>query len=99
MHPGGRQLIAALAQHHGQAALLMDGTCQDDAARALAQAQGLIPVAAPNLQRKQPWQYDKKLYERRNCIARLRRVFARCDKLDVMFTGFITAVLFAEVFR
>jgi len=64
--PEGRRLIGALGPHHGEVALLMDGACQDDAARALAQAQGLIPLALPNPRRKQPWQYDKALYKRRN---------------------------------
>jgi len=105
---GGGQATRRCTGSTSRTSRLADGwgTCQDDAARALAQAQGLIPVAAPSPQRKQPWQYDKKLYERRNCIERLfrrlkawRRVFARCDKLDVIFAGFITAVLFAEVFR
>jgi len=84
----------------------MDSAYQDDATRALAQAQGLIPVVPPNPQRKQHWQYDKKLYKRRNCIERLfrrlkawRRVFTRYDKLDVMFAGFVTVVLIAEALR
>jgi len=84
----------------------MDSAYQDDATRALAQAQGLIAVVPPNPQRKQPWQFDKILYKRRNCVERLfrrlkawRRVFTRYDKLDVMFTGFVTAVMIAEILR
>jgi len=54
-------IIDALGQHHGLVALLMDSAYQDDATRALAQAQGLIPVVPPNPQCKQPWQYDKRM--------------------------------------
>jgi len=84
----------------------MDSAYQDDATRDLAQAQGLIPVVPPNPQRKKPWQYDKELYKRRNGIERLfrrlkawRRVFTRYDKLDVMFAGFVTVAMIAEVLR
>jgi len=84
----------------------MDSAYQDDATRALAQAQGLIPVVPPNPQRKHPWEYDKTLYKRRNCIERLfrrlkawRRVFTRYDKLDVVFAGFVTIALIAEALR
>jgi len=67
---------------------------------------GIIPVVPPNPQCKQPWQYDKKLYKRRNCIERLfrrfkawRRVFTRYDKLDVVFAGFVTLATITEALR
>jgi len=84
----------------------MGGACQDDATCTSAQAQGLISVVPPNPQRKQPWQYDRKLDKRRNCVERLfrrlkawRRVFTHHDKLDVMFAGFVAVVLIAEILR
>jgi len=104
--PEGRRLIEALGQHHGRVALLMDSAYQDNATRELTQKQGLIPVVPPNPRRKQPWEYDKNLYKRRNCIERLfrrlkawRRIFTRYDKLDIMFIGFVTIVMIAEALR
>jgi len=104
--PEGRQLIAAMGQHHGRVALLMDSAYEDNATRELAHAQGLVPVVPPNPKRRQPWQYDKQRYKQRNCIERLfrrlkawRRVFTRYDKLDVIFAGFITIALIAEFLR
>ncbi len=42
----------------------------------------------------QPWEYDKKLHEKRNEVGRLfrklkgfRRIFTRFDKLDVSSSG------------
>ena len=64
--------------------------------RALARELGYAPVVPPNPQRRDPWQYDRVLYRRRNEVEWLfrrlkgfRRVFARFDKLDVMFTALI----------
>jgi len=95
-----------MGQHHGQIALLMDCAYEDNATRRVAHEQGLMPVVPPNPRRKQPWQYDKQLYKQRNGIERLfrrlkawRRVFTRYDKLDVVFAGFITLALIAEVLR
>jgi len=48
----------------------------------------------PKSNRKNPWEYDKELYKRRNeieryilRIKRFRKVFTRYDKLDVMYAG------------
>jgi transposase len=104
--PEGRQLIEALGPHHGCVALLMDSAYQDNATRELAVGLGLIPVVPPNPQRSEPWEYDKKLYRKRNQVERLfrrikawRRVFTRYDKLDLMFAAFVTVALIAEVLR
>jgi transposase len=104
--PEGRQLIEGLGQHHGRVALLMDRAYQDNATREMAVSMGFIPVVPPNPQRKQPWEYDRQLYRRRNEVERLfrrlkdwRRVFTRYDKLDVMFAAFITVALIAEAVR
>ena len=63
-------------------------------------------VAPPLRSRKEPWEYDRELYPRRNEIERLfrrlkgfRRVFTRYDKLDVMFSGFILFALIYEALR
>lgn len=79
----------------------MDRAYEGDETRALAVALGDIPVVPPKTSRKEPWEYDKKTYKRRNeverfflRIKRFRRVFTRYDKLDIVFAGFI---LFAMI--
>ena len=70
--------------------------------RAAAKKLGYNPVVPPKKNRIDPWEYDRILYKRRNeverffrRIKRLRRVFTRYDKLDIVFAGFI---LFAMIF-
>ena len=54
-------------------------------------------VVPPKNNRKEPWEYDRGLYKRRNEIERyllrvkkrFRGIFTRYDKLDVLFSGFI----------
>jgi len=79
----------------------MDRAYEGDETRSLAVALGYIPVVPPKQNRKEPWEYDKEIYKRRNeverfflRIKRFRRVFTRYDKLDIMFAGFI---LFAMI--
>lgn len=52
-----------------------------------------LPVALPNSNRKQPWEYNREMYKRRDEVEQLfsrltsfRRVFSRFDKLDGMFS-------------
>ena len=70
----------------------------EEAMRQLALDLGFVPVVPPRTSRLFPWNYNKLLYRRRNEIERLfrrlkgfRRIFSRFDKLDVMFTGFISS--------
>ncbi len=105
--PAGRELLRA----YGPAptpgcALLMDCAYQGNATRALARELGYVPVVPPNPQRRDPWEYDRVLYRRRNEVERLfrrlkgfRRVFARFDKLDVMFTAFVHLALLFDALR
>lgn len=72
----------------------------------LARQLGYVPVVPPNPNRRQPWEYDRILYRRRNEIERLfrqlkgyRRVFCRFDKLDGLFAGFIVLALIVEALR
>jgi len=60
----------------------------------------------PKSNRKEPWEYDKELYKRRNEIERLnrrvkeyRKVFTRYDKLDVIYLGFVLFAFIIEAFR
>ena len=82
--------------------MLMDRAYQGDAMRARVVEKGYIAVVPPLSNRKDPWEYDRELYKRRNEIERFflrlkkrfRRIFTRYDKLDVLFCGFI---LFAMI--
>src|ERR1700723_2356671 len=87
-------------------ALLMDKAYEGDETRQLAMTLGYIPVVPPKENRREPWEYDKALYKRRNEVERLfrrlkgfRRIFARFEKLDVMFIGFIHFALIVEGLR
>jgi len=78
----------------------MDRACEDDETRQPAADLGFTPVVPPKRNRTAPWEYDRKLYRRRNEVERLfrrlkgfRRVFPRFDKLDVMFPGFVVFAL------
>jgi transposase len=86
--------------------LIMDRAYQGDQTLELARELGYLPVVPPNPQRREPWEYDRTLYRRRNEIERLfprlkacRRVFCRFDKLDVLFAGFIVLALIVEALR
>ena len=65
----------------------MDRAYEGNATRQLAWDLGYQPVVPPLRSRKEPWEYDRELYKRRNEIERLfrrlkgfRRVFTRYDK-------------------
>ena len=79
----------------------MDKAYEDEETRNIALLQGFIPVVPPKINRKEPWEYDKELYKRRNeverfflRIKRFRKVFTRYDKLDVIYFG---VLLFAMI--
>ena len=81
----------------------MDRAYEDDLTRKLAVKQGFTPVVSPKKSRKNPWDYDKEVYKRRNeaerlfrRIKRFRSVFTRYEKLDVMFIAFITIALITD---
>jgi transposase len=78
----------------------MDKAYEGDATRGLVAQAGFTPVVPPKNTRKQPWNYDKKLYKRRNEVERLfrkikgfRRIFTRFEKLDIMCRAFLNLAL------
>jgi transposase len=84
----------------------MDRADEGDDTRQWARELGYLPVVPPHPKRLVPWEYDHVDYRRRNEIERLfrrlkayRRVFSRCDKLDVLFVGFIVFALIVEALR
>ena len=100
--PKGRELLENLGHTEDTIALLMDRAYEGDETRALAISLGYNPVVPPKSNRKEPWDYDKELYKKRNEVERFfrrykrfRRICTRYDKLDVMFiTFFIFALIF-----
>ena len=84
----------------------MDRAYQDNATRQLAFDLGYDPVVPPLRSRLRPWQYDRKMYKRRNEVERLfrrlkgfRRIFTRFEKLDALFLGFILFALIVDAVR
>ncbi len=80
--------------------LAMDKAYEGDETRACVKETGFTPVVPPKHNRKEPWDYDKELYKRRNEVERLfrklkgfRRIFTRFEKLDVMFRAFFHLAL------
>lgn len=94
--PEGRRLLNFTAANEAHRYLIMDRAYEGDETRALAVELGYIPVVPPKQNRKDPWEYDKNIYRRRNEVERFflrlkrfRKIFTRYDKLDIMFAGFI----------
>ena len=84
----------------------MDRAYEDDQTRALAQKQGFSVTVPPKKNRKEPWDYDKELYKKRNEVERyflrlkrFRKVCTRYDKLDIVFLSVIMlAMIFDALF-
>jgi len=94
--PEGRKSLEAIGKDFPGVPALMDKAYEGEETRELAQNNDHEPVVPPKSNRKDPWEYDKKLYKRRNVVERLfrrikefRRIFTRYDKLDEMFLGYI----------
>ena len=65
-----------------------------------------MPVVPPNLNRAEPWEYDRLIYRRRNeveCLHRrlkgYRRVLTRYHQLDVMLLAFVHLALIFDALR
>jgi len=103
--PQGRKLIERL-EAVDECFLLMDRAYEDDTTRKLAVKQGFTPVVPPKKNRKNPWDYDKEMYKRRNEVERLfrrikrfRRIFTRYEKTDLMFIAFLTIALITDTIK
>ena len=105
--PAGEELVERLERLAEQVYMLMDRAYEGDSMRSKVAEKGYIPVVPPKKNRKEPWDYDRELYKRRNEIERyflrlkkrFRRIFTRYDKLDVMFLGFIILACAVEFLR
>ena len=86
--------------------LVADRAYEGDETRQLALALGYQPTIPPKTNRTNPWEYDRRLYKRRNEVERLfrrlkayRRIFTRYDKPDIVFLAFITLALVHDGLR
>jgi transposase len=102
--PQGRLLLEKMGPPEKKIALLMDRAYEGDETRALAISLGYNPVVPPKSNRREPWEYDKELYKKRNEVERFfrrydryRRIFTRYDKLDVMFLAHFTFALIVDM--
>ena len=94
--PEGRKLLESMGEIENGIPLLMDKAYEGEDMRNLAESLGCLPIVPPKYNRKEPWEYDKELYKRRNVVERLfrrikefRRVYTRYDKLDIIYLGFV----------
>ncbi len=83
--------------------VIMDRAYESNETRQLVLELGWEPVAPPNHNRIEPWNYDRAMYAKRNEVERLfrrlkgfRRIFSRFDKLDKIFLFFIHFSLVVE---
>ncbi len=104
--PEGRVLMTKLPDHYynSDISLAIDKAYVGDKIRGQAVSYGLNPVVPPRHNRKEPWEYDKELEERRNEVERYfrrlkayRRVFTRYDKIDVMYASFVSFAMICEI--
>ena len=101
--PEGERLLDSVERLPGQVFILMDRAYEGERTRDKAAGRGFIPVVPPKRNRREPWEYDRERYRKRNEIERyflrlkrFRRVFTRYDKLDVVFSGFIYSAMIAD---
>jgi transposase len=104
--PVGRQLLLELGPSPVEVPLVMDRAYEGDETRQRALELNMIPVVPPKSNRRDPWDYDRELYKKRNQIERLfrrlkgfRRIFSRFEKLDVVFLAFIYFAFIIEALR
>jgi transposase len=102
----GRKLLRTLSPSPQTLHVIMDRAYEGNETRQLVLDLGFILVVPPKSTRLEPWEYDREMYKRRNEVERLfrrlkgfRRIFARFEKLDVMFMAFIHFALVIEALR
>jgi transposase len=92
----GCELVGKIGIEYAELPILMDKAYEGNKTQLYMKEIGYIPVVPPKISRKEPWEYDKELYKKRNVVERLfrrikefRRIFTRYDKLDVVYMGFL----------
>ena len=83
----GRQLLLELGPLPVEVPLVMDRAYESDETRQLVLELNMVPVVPPKSNRREPWDYDRELYKKRNQVERLfrrlkgfRRIFSRFEK-------------------
>ena len=101
--PEGELLIGGLKRLPEQLFILMDWAWEGEKMREKAACKGFVPVVPPKRDRREPWEYDKERYKKRNederfflRLKRFRKIFTRHDKLDVVYAGFIYFAMAAD---
>jgi transposase len=86
--------------------LVVDRAYEGDETRQLVMELNMIPVLPPKSNRKDPWDYDRALYKKRNEVEPLfrrlkgfRRIFSRFEKLDIIFLASIYFAFIVEALR
>jgi transposase len=94
--PEGGKSLNTIGTNYPGVPVLMDRAYEGSETRELAKHNGHDPVVPPKINRKDPWEYDKTLYKRRNIVERFfrrikeyRRIFTRYDKLDQQLLAYI----------
>ena len=100
--PEGRKLLRRLGGRRDKRPVLRDRAWEGNEPRQLVLKWGFKPVVPPLRTRHDPWAYDREMDKRCTAVERLfrrlkgvRRSFSRCEKLDVIFLGFVG---FARIF-
>jgi len=85
---------------------VVDRAYEGDETRQLVMELNMIPVLPPKSNRKDPWDYDRALYKKRNEVEPLfrrlkgfRRIFPRFEKLDIIFLASIYFAFIVEALR
>ena len=85
---------------------MVDRAYEGDETRQLVMELNMIPVLPPKSNRKDPWDYDRALYKKRNEVEPLfrrlkgfRRIFSRFEKLDIIFLASIYFAFIVEALR
>lgn len=104
--PQGRILLDEIGTLFAGSRVLMDRAYEGAETRAQVISQGMSHVVPPKKNRRDPWEYDREAYRRRNEVERYhrrlkgsRRVATRYDKLDVMFFSFVLLAVIFEMLR
>ena len=102
--PIGRELLAETRPEVD--GLLMDKAYEEDETRRIAARDGRAVVVPPKSNRKNPWEYDKILYKKRNEVERMsgtinenRRIATRYDKLACVYLSFVYLAFLKNALR
>ena len=87
----GRQLLLDLGPLPVEVPLLMDRAYEGDETRQLVMELTMFPVVPPKSNRRDPWDYDRELYKKRNEVERLfRRLEGFRSTAYMICAGFAT---------